>query len=528
MKALTPLSIVALALMATLNPTAKPQQAGHPLQGPSIVSVSTDRSEQLRPGQEFKFQIQFDLAPHGYLRGEIRWVFENENQGPFTDSEQVFAHSVAGTTQLEDDKRSYSLSQPITTMMAGGKWKLIKITLGNVDQRSVPIARTVTFDIPQAHPVLLHLESPGTVEGGQQLVLTVKLDHYPERLPQQTKECDYSLSGTLHPSGVNGSAFPNGHPFPRLNAVEIIPEQLSYQLSAPFEPDMPIGPWQGDIYVSGRTKVRCDYEGKGTPCGLPTDSIDCPAPRLEGNFRFNFSVKADSGLVTPTSVAVTVNPSQVALLQLEADHLRTKVQRLRQQLSSDNTSASSALLQISVKEALTDLVATESSYKRKGMELSSISAVDAFFDDIRLNYEDVLKSLASASARQSQVNFRLERVTALLEGPKSETSNPSEAVFASILHNAKSYDAVATSQSMTANLEVITEPKGASIYIAKRGLAYELQDHVTDFRVENLERRVYLIKLHMPGCEDWERQVDAGENSSPFIEHRFVCKSGAR
>jgi hypothetical protein len=75
--------------------------------------------------------------------------------------------------------------------------------------------------------------------------------------------------------------------------------------------------------------------------------------------------------VTPTSVAVTVNPSQIQLLLGEADRLRAKAQHLDGQLSSTDQVGNQALLRTSVQEAVTDVDRTEQTFKQRGMDQDS-------------------------------------------------------------------------------------------------------------------------------------------------------------
>jgi hypothetical protein len=234
------------------------------------------------------------------------------------------------------------------------------------------------------------------------------------------------------------------------------------------------------------------------------------------------------GLVTPTSVAVTANPSQIQLLLAEADRLKAKAEHLKQQLSLDNVGTNQILLSSSVRQAITDLDKTEETYKQKGLDQSSARAVNTFFDDIRLNYGEALKALANDSARAAQAGARLERVGLVSGGPSPRLSHASQAVLASILHNSKAYSVVASSGFITFNLEVDSDPQGASVSYRQRGGEYHSLDHETDWRIENLPRAVYLIRLQKSGYEDKEVTFDAMDSTSPNIHVRLERKRGAR
>jgi hypothetical protein len=396
--------------------------------------------------------------------------------------------------------------------MLPGTWKLVEVTLGRKVMRSVAIRENITFEIPQIPPTVVRIQAPGSVRAGQRLTFKVTLDQYPK---DPTKGCVVlTLSGILRQAGPSGQPDPRGFGV-SVNAVEIKPDKLSYELSGSFDPDLPTGQWLGEVFVYAQ----------GAP---PMYRMPCRSPRLEGDVRFTFTVEPALGLVTPTSVAVTVNPSQIQLLIAEADRLKAKALHLRQQLSSENMAANQVLLQSNLKEALADLDRTEASYKEKGLDTSSAQAVNIFFDDIRISYGDALTALAKNMAQVRQAGPRLELVNAAMAGSSPRLNRASAAVLSSIMHNAKAYDVVASSKSMTFNLDVYSEPKGATISYRLRGGEYHPLDHETDWRIENLTRAVYLIRLQKPGYEDKEVPFDAIDSTSTSIDVRLERKRGAR
>jgi hypothetical protein len=377
----------------------------------------------------------------------------------------------------------------------------------------VPFRENIIFEIPQIPATIMHIRSPKNVRAGQRLIFKVTLDQYPKDL---TSGCvGITLSATLYPVLPNGQRLSNGLRVP-VNPIEINPDKLSYELSGSFDPDLPNGPWQGEVYVS--------------PHGAPQmrHTMPCRPLRLEGDSRFAFTVEPAMGLVTPTSVAVTANPSQIQLLLAEADRLKAKAEHLRQQLDSENTAANQLLLRNSVQEAITDLDKTEENYKQKGLDQSSARAVNIFFDDIRLDYGDAIKALTSNSAKAPEAGPRLERVGTGLPGPSPRLGRASQAVLASILHNAKAYDVVASSGFITFTLEVDSDPQGASVSYRQRGGEYHPLDHETDWRIENLPRAVYLIRLQKSGYEEKEVTFDAMDSTSTNVHVRLARKRGGQ
>ena len=119
-------------------------------------------------------------------------------------------------------------------------------------------------------------------------------------------------------------------------------------------------------------------------------------------------------------------------------------------------------------------------------------------------------------------------VGAFLGGPSPHLNHASQAVLASILHNASAYSLVASSGFITFTLEVDSDPQGASVSYRQRGGEYHPLDHETDWRIENLPRAVYLIRLEKSGYEDKEVTFDAMDNTSTSVNVSLVRKRGAR
>jgi hypothetical protein len=81
---------------------------------------------------------------------------------------------------------------------------------------------------------------------------------------------------------------------------------------------------------------------------------------------------------------------------------------------------------------------------------------------------------------------------------------------------------------MTFDLDIYSDPKGATISYAQRGEDYHPLDHETDWRIENLPRAVYSIRLQKPGYEDDIDTFDAINDSRTSISRTLKRKRGAR
>jgi hypothetical protein len=463
-------------------------------QAPSAVSVTSGGSAKLEPGQSFNFELQFKPAPEGYSGGTISYEFDN-----VAASERIVdgADSVTGIVALRDGQAIYPISLRITESMNKGKWQLVSVQMGKAVPKKVPITDNVSFEIPLPERIL-HVQAPEKITAGATFPIDVTLDEIPKVPP----ECTVILSFSIHPT-VQA-------PVGAGNNVPVQSEQHSYRLTGKLDADVPSGIWKGlatlNVGASARAfeeRLRCHFQ---------------LSPWLAKSEEFSLTVEPSPGLVTPTAVSATVNPPQIRLLLGEAEKLRAKAKHLEDQLALGNKTADQDLLRSSLREASEDLNKTEETFKRKGVEQSSMQAVNAFFDDIRFDYQDALGTLGSKVAGRGEKDGQLlMRVSAARAGAPPSGSGASLTVLKSIRHNANAYDIVANTKALTFTLEVYSEPDGATISYRRRGGEYHSVDHDTDWRIENLVRAVWQIRLQKPGFEDSEKDFDAIDSTGTSI-----------
>jgi hypothetical protein len=496
-------------LSGVLFLAAAAQEVG-PLISPTTVLVSAGESPQrLMVGDAFKFQLRFDPAPDGYGGGEIRYLFRKIGSDPATTLTRYNQNSFSsGGTQLHDGQAIYTVSLPIADYMVPGTWKLQEVTLGRSHQSPVPVPANITFEVLGPTPAVVHVEAPASVRAGGRLTFKITLIKYPNLFGNG---CVLRLSGSIKPAMLNRQSSPDEYRV-AVSPVELNPDQHSYEMSGSLISDVPPGPWQGELLISAIPR--------------PSSTAPCRSPQVEGDARFAFAVEPAVGLVTPISVAVTVNPSQIELLHGEADRLKAKAQHIGVQLSSGDTEANQVLLQKTLQESLSDVDRTEAQFKQKGSEQQS-RAVNTFFDDIRFDYREALKFLVDHSAQVRQAVPRLERAS--LGTPSLRLNRASQAVLTSIVHNAKAYDVLASSGSLTFTLEVSSTPDHATVsYRQRLEPEFKPLDHDTDWRIPNLYHATYLIKFQKPGCEEQLKTFLGGESDSTNLHVDLVCKGRAR
>jgi hypothetical protein len=238
---------------------------------------------------------------------------------------------------------------------------------------------------------------------------------------------------------------------------------------------------------------------------------------LAGDTRFAFEVEPAVGLVTPTSVAVIVNPPQIRLLRAEAERLRAKAKELRSQLRSEDVSVNHTLLRSAVLKAMADLKGTEERYKEEGVKPSDAQTVNLFFHGIRLNYDAALQALSGGPAQVRLPVARLRTVNAARDGGPPRLDPVSLAAFASISHHVNTYEAAASSGYLTLPLWINSDPRGATIWKRLlRDKEYVKYDDVTNSELE-LVIGTWFFKLQLTGFPDWCGRFDAAEDKRTSI-----------
>lgn len=468
-------------------------------QTPSNVSVTSGESpKQLVPGQSYPFQLRFNKAPEGYGSGRILYRFDNVAISGRTVGDEA---SVSGGQALQDGQAIYSFSLPITESMDKGRWKLVSVQIGKAVMRDVHIPDDVVFEVRLPAPILHFRVVPEKVVAGTTFHLEVILDEIPKVPPDCSLGIGFSIRPPVNVSiGASDSAL-------------VESDRHSYELTGKLDVDVPSGVWKGTVTLAvGPNMQAGEVERRGCRYELP--------PWLATS-ELSVAVEPSPGLVSPTAVSATVNPSQIQLLLAEADRLRAKAERLQEQLAAGNKAGNQDLLRNSLQEASADLDKTEAAFfKQQGAEQLPAQEVGAFFDDIRYSYQEALGILRGKEARLREKNGQLLRVSAGRAGASLNANR----VLKSIRHNADAYHLVASTTHLTFNLDIYSEPKGAAISYRRRGDEYHSVDHATDWHIENLVRAVWLIRLQKPGYEDAVETFDAIDNTRTSVTIKLTRK----
>lgn len=485
---------------------AQGTSGGGQVQIPNSATVTAGPPKALRPGEEFLALLQFDKPPMGYGEGIIKYYFDRitpPSPPAFSRSYQAI-QSFEGQIVMKDGQAIYKIEVPISKSMESGTWKLSRVTFGVAAQKQLTISNDIAFELQQPPPGF-RVEASPEVNAGQRYVVKVILDQYPKGV--LAEKCTIQFSGTLAPAGP---AEPGQWIQMRTDQKTASPDTHVYELSSQLAPDLPSGVWHVDISESASPRHFTDrktYRGDFAFC----DSSD----EIAGTFHIRFSVKPAPNLTTPTSVSITVNPSQVQLFLSEADRLKAEEEHVKAQLASRDALANRTVIQNALKAALDDLDATEVKFKEKQIDSSlSANAVNVFFDDIRFEYADDLRILAHEVAYQPVSNSPLRYISA-----PASLSAVSNAVLKSMARTESLYRLVAASGTLSFDLYVNSVPDQALISYRQRiDKDFTFVDHPTDYRIENLTIGKYLIRVQKAGNKDACAWYDPVTDSNSSIE----------
>jgi hypothetical protein len=470
---------------------------------PNEVAVKPCESPRLLfPDDDYCIQLEFNRAPEGYDGGTIYATFKQTSGPPptnrFADVDVYATDNALSKIDLINHRAIYKLTMHINEPMAPGTWELKEITLGHIVQKQIPISGTASFEIGEPSPIIFHVHAPSSVKAGETYNVTVILDKYPAHL---YRGCELELEIALKPASPGSYSF-------EFDPQEITPDEHSYTFSHRIASDFPKSSLQGEV---------------GTQA-----SRGCRFPEVQGDLHFKFEVEPNTGVVTPTSVKVIVNPSQVQLLRGEIDRLNAERLNLKDQLKTKDAAGRQAVLRNSLEKATTELANTEAQYKKQETNPANLPVANIFFNDLKLTYDDAAKALTGMSARITESEPRLTYASAIEDDPPR--INASEVVLKSIDRNISAYQFAVSNLSLYFNLEVRSEPEqdAAISYIQGRGKPFVSWPERTNSTLQNRERSFYTIRIQKSGygdqCVDFDAMTDPSTSITITLKHEDGCK----
>lgn len=290
-------------------------------------------------------------------------------------------------------------------------------------------APTPATQTPQSGTITLDVAS---VTAGENIMVHVELDKASD-LPNGYLSILYSGPGPVN-SGQN---------------FRTTADKKVYDLPVLIPPDAPGGTWYIDsVWVgsdSGMHRMQVKVEKQA------------------------FEVVQKSVFTLPTEAKVTISLSQTQLLRREAAKLQSKVEALRASLDalsgSKKAIGAQRILRQNVLDAEQSLNSTEEEFLGLLTAPSLRPAASVFFGDLHITYETVLHELNASAYQQSvalPVNFQSS-------SKKTDPTVLAQVVFRAFELNETAYNLVADTGLLTFDLDVRTNPEGASVSYGRRG-----------------------------------------------------------
>lgn len=288
-------------------------------------------------------------------------------------------------------------------------------------------APTPTTQTPQSGTITLDVAS---VTAGETVRVHIELDRAID-FPDGYLTIVLSGPGAIH----SGQSF------------RTIVGKSVYDFDVPIPSDAPGGAWHVDSVIAS------------TSSGMHSTQV-----KFE---KQAFEVVQKSTFTLPTEAKVTISLSQTQLLRREAAKLQSKVEALRASLDtlseSKNTAGAQRILRQNVLDAEESLRTTEEEFLGLITGPSQRPAANVFFGDLHTTYQAALGEL-KASAYQQPVDLPVK-----FQSSKNKPVVLAQVVFRAFELNEIAYNVVADTGSLTFDLDVRTNPEGASVSYGRRG-----------------------------------------------------------
>jgi hypothetical protein len=234
--------------------------------------------------------------------------------------------------------------------------------------------------------------------------------------------------------------------------------------------------------------------------------------------KFTFEVIPDKSLVFPTSAEIGINESQAQILRREAIRLQSAIQDLKGRITeTGNDPKLVTLLVDEVTSRKSELLKTETEFNRASADERTSQDSNAFFADIRAQYDDVLNSLNSPrntnrrSASNSPATFRLIAATRLIGYPAL-----AQGALRVMEHNELAYTTVADADRLTFDLQVESTPSDATISYKRYGSEFKVSPDKTNATIKSLTFAIWVVSVEAPGYKEQRKEHD------PFTESNHV------
>jgi len=265
------------------------------------------------------------------------------------------------------------------------------------------------------------------------------------------------------------------------NTVTTSPDKKAYDVVVVIPADAPGGTWHiTSVWVgsrSGMHRAKVKVESQA------------------------FEVVQKSTFTLPTEAKVTISLSQAQLLRREAAKLQSKVEELRSSLDELSQPKKAKDTQEILRQ---NVVAAEKSLKETEEEFLGLITVPSlrpdagvFFGDLDITYRTVLAELNASVYQPDAVPVKFQS-----SSKKTRPTVLAQVVFRAIELNETAYNLVADTGLLTFDLDVRTNPEGASVSYGRRGdkeADFKSLQDPTNSVIKALAYATWRVRFEKPG-----------------------------
>jgi hypothetical protein len=237
------------------------------------------------------------------------------------------------------------------------------------------------------------------------------------------------------------------------------------------------------------------------------------------NAATDFRVLPNPGVILPTRAELALNGSQTDLLRREAQRLGDRIQLLKSGMSHYEKASNKRELEPGLREYLNFEIAesnkTQAEFIRMSPAEDERASAEIFFQDLRTGYHEAIDLVQRSAATLQIFSASLIPVS---DDTQDRVSSPLLAVaLRPFEENELAYNVVADSGSLTFDLEVDSDPPGATISYRRRGDQPRVNPNPTNSTVHSLPYAIWLVKFEKAGYTSIEREHDPFRESNHII-----------
>ena len=181
------------------------------------------------------------------------------------------------------------------------------------------------------------------------------------------------------------------------------------------------------------------------------------------------------------------------------------------------------VLRVNLKEALAALHSTQSDFTKLASASSNPDTARVFFDDLSINYDEVLQKLAYLRKSPANTSVVVNASLSPQSSKKESYGILTMATLRPLEANVLAYNTAAESASLTFDLKVTSTPAGAHISYWRRGdPSHQNYSEPTTALISSLPLAKWFFRLEKPGYKPAEREYNPYQSSEHVLHVDLV------